>query len=148
MGLNLYKIPSNEILHKRIEFYDLKRGIGETVEQWLNRVQSSILSCTFPTITNRFLLIDRFICGLSRDEMQIIERAGTWSTLKQLMAMFADQEDGPSRNRDISVDTVKPVKVCVVLIYVQTQSKRLKIFRMTTMDQSVALQTIDILVLE
>lgn len=114
---DFYKIPPKEILQKRIELYDLKRGIGETVEQWLNRVQTSIVSCNLPTIIHRFLLFDRFICGLSKDETQILHSVGTWSTLKQLMAQFDDQNGGLSRNRNISVDSIELAKVYEELVY-------------------------------
>lgn len=111
LNVNFYKIPSKANLQQRIIFHDLKRGIGEPVEQWLNRVQRSIVSCGFPTDIRPFLLIDRFICGLNKAEMQILHSAGTWSTLKQLMARFAEQKDGPAQSRNDSVVVMEPAKV-------------------------------------
>lgn len=114
--LDFYKIPLNGIQQTRIEFYNLKRGIDETIEQWMNRVQSSIICCDFPANIYRFLLIDRFLCGLHQAEMQVIRSAGTWSTLKQLIALLTKQKDVSAENQENIVDITVPETVCIAVI--------------------------------
>lgn len=86
---HLYKAPKKEIIQNRKTFYDLKRGKNESTDEWLKRVQKCISSCDFPIFVE-FLLIDRFVCGLNKTEMQIILNTETWS-LKQLLEYFLNQ---------------------------------------------------------
>lgn len=119
----LYEAPSNQILRNRRAFYGLKRKAKETVEQWLKRIQSSIRCCEFPTIIE-FLLIDRFVCGLNRNELKIMRCVQGW-TVKQLIDMFSIQNivnDTPESNfadseyivpnQMLTADLIKSEPVC------------------------------------
>lgn len=85
-----YKIPSEEILKSRKLFYDLKRKSGEQAKQWLDRVQNHIECCEFPKFV-AYLLIDKFMCELAKDDKKFIRLANTWS-LKQLNKYFGDEK--------------------------------------------------------
>lgn len=75
----LYKIPTNDILDNRREFYGLKRKAGETIEKWLNRVYSHIEECDFPKSVE-YILTDKFICELNATERELIRKADiNWS---------------------------------------------------------------------
>lgn len=126
--LDLYKMPMDEILQNRFEFYEFKREAGEPIQQWLNRIQNCISCCDYPAFIIEFLLIDRFICGLSKTEMEIIRSAGTWS-FKQIIERFGYQKVGsedtnlaidrnfiPSQSIS-SVDTVKSEPVSVRRVF-------------------------------
>lgn len=61
--LDLYKIPSHDILQNRIESNELKSGVGGTIEQWLNRVNKvglAVVICPKPSL-NFYGLIDSFV---------------------------------------------------------------------------------------
>lgn len=76
--VNLYKIPSDEILEDRKIFYDLKRNEGEQINVWLDRVQGHIECCEFPNFV-QYLLIDKFMCELDKNVMKFVRVAHTWS---------------------------------------------------------------------
>lgn len=75
---NLYKIPPNEILENRKEFYRLQRGIGESIEMWLNEVQNHGNCCDFSKFVE-LILIDKFFCELNNDERDFIRSKHLWS---------------------------------------------------------------------
>lgn len=86
--LNLYKIPSDAIIQNRQIFYALLREHGESTKAWLKRVQFCINRCEFPEFIE-YLLIDKFICELNRNENEYFRMAHSW-TLKQLNKYFMD----------------------------------------------------------
>lgn len=88
--LDLYKIPSIEILRNRQIFYGLWRRSDDKTRTWLDRVESSIRHCDFPTIIVEFLLLDRFVCGLSASELSSIQIVKESWTLIQLLEHFFD----------------------------------------------------------
>lgn len=74
----LYKIPSNNILDNRREFYNLTKNV-ETKEKWLERVSGHIDDCDFSK-KREYILADRFICELNTEEQDHIRTAGfNWS---------------------------------------------------------------------
>lgn len=82
----LYKIPSNEILDSRREFYGLKRNLGETIEKWLNRVCSHMGDCDFPESVE-YIVTDKFVCELTANERQLIRKADTnWSMICEFVS--------------------------------------------------------------
>lgn len=89
---DLYKTPKKEIVKNRQAFYDLKRKKTESTDKWLKRVQKCIDCCDFPMLME-FLLIDRFVCGLKKPEMEIILNTENWS-LKQLLEHFLKRSGG------------------------------------------------------
>lgn len=120
---NAYKAPSNQILRNRREFYGLQRKAHEPVEEWLKRIQSTISCCEFPTIVE-FFLIDRFVCGLNRNELETIRCIHNW-TIERLVEMFSSQniENDPTEpnaadseyivpNQMLAVDFIKSEPVC------------------------------------
>lgn len=66
--MDLYKVPSKEILRNRNEFYAMRREQNESVESWLKRLESRIICCEFPKFAEYFL-IDKFVCKLRSNEM-------------------------------------------------------------------------------
>lgn len=98
---NLYKPPKKEILKNRKAFYDLKRKKSESTDKWLERIQKCIDCCDFPKFME-FILIDRFVCGLNKTEMEIILKTENWS-LKQLLEHFLNQSGGKNKK-----DKAKP----------------------------------------
>lgn len=75
----LYKIPSDEVLENRREFYGLTREMGETTEKWLYRVFSHIDNCDFPESVE-YILTDKFVCELVTDEREFLRKANpNWS---------------------------------------------------------------------
>lgn len=90
---NLYKVPSHQILGNRLAFYGLRKEFGESIDRWLKRVQSSLRFCEFPTIIVQFLLIDRFLCALSTNELKSIQSTNKSWTLNQLMEHFLDNQN-------------------------------------------------------
>lgn len=91
-NLNLYQAPSIEILRHRREFYGLLQGSEEQTTTWLNRIQSQIDRCEFPSFMSReYLLIDKFVCALNDDEREFIRSVSTW-TLMELNEYLANKE--------------------------------------------------------
>lgn len=82
-----YKIPSNKIRRNRKLFCGLKKKHDELINAWFIRVQSRINRCEFEKFTE-VLLIDKFFCELSDDEIKTFKTTDTWS-LKQLNEYFS-----------------------------------------------------------
>lgn len=81
-----YKIPSNKIRHNRKIFCGLKKKRDELIDVWFKRVQNRINCCEFAKFAE-VLLIDKFFCELSEDEIKSFQGTDTWS-LKQLDEYF------------------------------------------------------------
>lgn len=90
--LDMYRLPSKEIRHNRKVFYDSHRKRGEPIEKWLERIGSGIDYCDFPRFFE-YLLIDKIVCELRKNEMEMIQKAAqrTWS-FKQLHEFFVGQQ--------------------------------------------------------
>lgn len=87
----LYKIPKDEILDKRREFYGLKRISGESIEEWLDRICSHMDDCCFPESVE-YILTDKFVCELSADERQQIRNADiNWSMIWECVSTNQNQ---------------------------------------------------------
>lgn len=77
--LQLYKIPSDAVINHRKEFYGLVRKKGDQTKTWLNQIQKQIKRCKFSK-SFEYLLIDKFVCELNRDEKNSMRTAAdTWS---------------------------------------------------------------------
>lgn len=106
-NLNLYKPPSNGVLHHRKEFYDLWRRCDDQTATWLKRIQSQIKRCEFPSlITYEYLLIDKFVCELNPNARDFIQSIEAW-TLEKLNECFIDQNIATDNrvNVNISIDS-------------------------------------------
>lgn len=95
----VYKIPSESILQKRIEFYKLQRKSEESIENWLDRVEYYISYCKFPEFVE-YLAIDKFMCKLKSYELKDLRNLGNTWTLKQLNEYF--------NNRNVHVVSTSP----------------------------------------
>lgn len=84
-NVEIYKIPSKEILRNRQVFYGLWRSSDDETATWLKRVQNCIHCCDFPTIIMELLLFDRFVCGLDANELESLQSVNESWTLKQLL---------------------------------------------------------------
>lgn len=94
---DFYKIPTIEILQYRTAFYSLRRRHDQSIEQWLKRVRELIDFCKFPLFF-KYLLMDRFICGLDIVELNMIQSAGKFSTLEELLENLSQQKKQPNIN--------------------------------------------------
>lgn len=112
---DLYKIPSTTILDYRKVFCRLQREPNESIGQWLKRVQTRIVYCELPSIVMEFLLIDRFVYGLSANELKAIKAVKNSWSVNQLLEYFLDESintehmvvDDPIRRREnIPTDVV------------------------------------------
>ena len=114
-NLDLYKIPSKEILKNRLEFFGLWRRSDDEITIWLKRVQRCIRHCEFPTIILEFLLFHRFVCGLDANELESIRSISKSWTLNQLLDHFLDDsiDTGHIEGNNISLDIVKSEPVCL-----------------------------------
>lgn len=91
-NLNLYKTPSDEILRKRKEFYNLWRRCDDQPTIWMHRAQNQMNRCDFPPFMSReYLLIDKFVCQLNDNERKFIQSVNTW-TLTELIEYFGGQK--------------------------------------------------------
>lgn len=107
---DFYKIPTIEILQYRSAFYRLRRPCNQPLEQWLTRIKNCLGFCQFP-LFYKYLLMDRFICGLTIVELKLIQSAGKYSTLEELLAFITKQTNHPeritpSRTVDVSVNQI------------------------------------------
>lgn len=82
-----YKIPSLKIRYNRRIFCGLRKKRQELTDVWFDRVQDRINRCEFAQFTE-VLLIDKFFCELSDDEIKPFLGTDTWS-LKQLSEYFS-----------------------------------------------------------
>lgn len=87
--LNLYEIPLTKALKYHRAFYGLWRRSDDQTTTWLKRVQNCIRHCEYPTISMEFFLFDRFICGLTVNELKSIQSVKKSWSLKQLMEHFS-----------------------------------------------------------
>lgn len=96
-AVDLYKIPSDTVLKHRKAFYDLWRRSDDDTTAWLNRVRKCIRRCKFPKLIE-YLLIDKFVCELNRDEKNSIRKAAnTWS-FKELNKYFRRRKIATGRD--------------------------------------------------
>lgn len=115
--VDIYKTPTEEIRKNRIKFYCLRKKAGETIANWMNRVQNSIDCCKYPMFMIEFLLIDRFICGLINTEATIIQSAKTWS-LERIVECFLEQNDDDAANVTVKSELVNTLNFINLIITV------------------------------
>lgn len=60
----VYKTPPYSVFCCRKTFHAIEKSPDEELEQWFSRIQIAIAGCDFGDLTD-FMLIDKFICGLS-----------------------------------------------------------------------------------
>lgn len=127
-NLNLYQVPSNDILRYRKEFYDLWRRIDDPSMTWLNRVQNQIERCEFPPLMSReYILIDRFMCELNDDEKDIVGTVEAW-TPTELTEYFLHQKQTNDHQMNEasaiteSIDQHSEVRSSPLLIAVRSES--------------------------
>lgn len=97
--LNCYEIPADKSLKMHRTFYGLWRRSDDKATVWLQRVQSCIRHCAYPTITMEFLAFDRFICGLTANELKSIQSVRSSWSLNQLMEHFSNTNFEPKPGR-------------------------------------------------
>lgn len=118
--LDVYKIPSNEIIEKRREFYGSLNRIDKQTSAWLKQVQQYLCRFDYPPVIMEFLLFDRFICGLNATELRSIESVSESWTFKQLWNHYFDGnlDTKPlpanlmAQIENVSMDVVKTEPVC------------------------------------
>lgn len=92
-NLNLYKLPLSEILQNHRKFYGIRRDHGEGKDRWLKRIQRYANCCEFSLNSAEFLIIDEFLCGINKDELQAIQSVRKAWTHKQLMNYVSSGND-------------------------------------------------------
>lgn len=98
-NLDLYKIPSEEILRNRHAFYGLQRRKDHQTATWLKVIQNCIGRCDYPKIVMEILLFDQFVCGLNASELESIKSISESWTFKQLLQHYRDRGDGSEPNQ-------------------------------------------------
>lgn len=88
-SVNLYHMPSEDVLQFRRTFYLSHKESFETPNDWLGRIKESIHRCDFGKLTE-YLLIDKFICELGRDEISTFQNVKSWA-IEQLCEMASKQ---------------------------------------------------------
>lgn len=128
--LNSYKIPTKKIRDQRKVFYDLHRNDAEPCDLWLKRVESAINRCEFPVFA-KFLLIDKFTCELTNDEIELIiqsdVRRRTWS-YKQLREFILNHKKD-MQNIEIKTkpdNVVQPNDEVILLNVVKSEPVRIQ----------------------
>lgn len=86
---NSYEIPHSTIIEHRNEFYSLHKKRTESIEKWLDRVQNITESCRFGA-SRDFLIIDKFVCELYSDDIQILRNIRKWSLDELFVAVNAN----------------------------------------------------------
>lgn len=82
-----YQTPPKLVLQSRKIFYSLQKLKEEPVLEWLRRLKIGLDRCVFGTLAD-FLLIDKFICELSNDEIhELMGYIGTLSVDRLLEAL-------------------------------------------------------------
>lgn len=111
-ALNSYKIPTKKILDQRKVFHDLHRNDDESIELWLNRVESVTNRCEFPVFA-KFMLIDKFACGLDNDEIELMiqsdARRRTWSykQLREYISSYKNDVPKDKRSTEWNIETTE-----------------------------------------
>lgn len=127
---DFYKIPTIEILQYRTAFYNLRRRNDQSIEQWLKRVRELIGYCKFPLFF-KYLLMDRFICGLNIVEIQKIQSVGKFSTLEELLEILSGKNKQPKINsaidNNVNQNKNKPALNSVGLFVIRIFSIKFKI---------------------
>lgn len=103
-----YKIPTLKIRYNRKLFCGLRKKRLEHTDVWFDRVHDQINRCEFAQFTE-ILLVDKFFCELSEDEIQPFLETDTWS-LKQLNEYFSSrrsQESHVDERQQLPFQTVK-----------------------------------------
>lgn len=125
-NLDLYKLPLGEILQNHRKFYGLRRDHGEPMNRWLKRIQKCAHCCEFSPITAEFLIIDYFLCGLNKGELQTIQSVNKSWTLKQLVdyvscgnddiglieADCVANDNSNIQHQTLAIEVGKPEPVC------------------------------------
>lgn len=95
---SLYKIPSDAVIENRRIFYSLHKESTETICNWLNRLQISIVSCKLGQKSD-FHLIDKFFSELNEEEICQLNRAKKWSVAKLAAIVFTDEKFGAKTHK-------------------------------------------------
>lgn len=75
----LYEFPGETAIYKkRSVFYAVHKETAEPIERWLHRVTHLTDCCQFGTFRD-FLLIDKFLCELDREDIEKLRSIGTVS---------------------------------------------------------------------
>lgn len=122
--LNAYKIPTKKIRDQRKVFYDLHRNDAEPSDSWLKRVECAVNRCEFPVFA-KFLLIDKFMCELTNDEIELIlqsdVRRRTWSYKQLREFIFNPRNDVPHIELKTSAATPDNEQPIIPLDIVKTE---------------------------
>lgn len=84
-----YKAPSRAAFHCRQVFYSCQREQIESNEKWFRRIEECVDGCDFGTLSN-FMLIDKFLSGLSLDAFEKFCYTQT-VTVERLLAIASSE---------------------------------------------------------
>lgn len=102
----LYQFPPEFVLKNRREFYLSQKENTESISEWLYRIGKCIKDCDFGAISN-FLLIDKFFCELSDEDIRKFQNDATWS-LEQLLD---EQQTHPKDESSSPIDDILEINV-------------------------------------
>lgn len=81
----VYKTPSRSIFQNRQQFHAAQKTNDESTSDWFKRLQQIIGICEFETIAE-YMLIDKFVSGLSNSDFEKISQVLSWS-LEELVLL-------------------------------------------------------------
>lgn len=82
----IYEKPTNSEKKKRNIFYTLKREENESPRKWLMRIYRCLKKCEYSKKSLRkFLLFDRFVCGLNKLEQSKLPKQLTIKRIVEFM---------------------------------------------------------------
>lgn len=107
-NINFY-VPSLEALKYRKEFYSTTKLIDEKSTEWYKRVQDVGNKCEFGGLYD-YLIIDKFVSGLSDCILQSITE-GTTIKLEQLLSIALGTQEIGQNTKQEQFDTSEYLEV-------------------------------------
>lgn len=110
----IYSPPSDFVIANRKIFYSSQKVDDESIGDWLWRIRDYIDNCEFGELAE-FLLIDKFVCELDKDEIYKFKNIELWS-LDQLMMAIEYQKNAMETQTEQTntINNISKVKLDIV----------------------------------
>lgn len=121
-----YDTPSMTIFQNRKRFHATQKSPSESTSNWFKRLQNYIEHCAFSRISD-YVLIDKFVSGLSETDFETISRIPTWTIDELILVVIGsahifDSKPVTEYNRQEKVASHDTSSVKTELITVRTHS--------------------------
>lgn len=87
----VYKTPSTVAFHRRQQFHAAQKNPSETISDWFMRLQLFIDKCEFESVCD-YMLIEKFISGLSDEDFEKISQVPTWTTEDLVLVVIGNPQ--------------------------------------------------------